>query len=154
MVPAVGLSGSPDYLRETIFFDRSQISRALQAGPRQTDERDGGFHAWMPVLSNRWLGSASLEAQLPVVPLSFYGDLGAARSSLSPTINGPWRSYYGAGVAASLLKGILRVHLPVVGSNYAQDTPASWGDFTANIRFALHLESLLPERQIRNALER
>ena len=150
----LGLSGSPDYLRETIFLDRSRISRALQSGPRQTDDRDGGFHAWLPVFSNRWLGSASLEAQLPKGPFSLYADLGAAQSSLSATVAGPWSTYYGAGVAASLLGGTLRVYLPVAGSNYAQDKPATWGEFTSNIRFALHLENLLPERQLRNVLEK
>lgn len=148
----LGLSGSPDYLRETIFLDRSQISRMLQAGPRQTDDRDGGFHAWVPVLSNRWLGSASLEAQLPKGPFSLYGDLGAAQSNLTVLTTGPWRSYYGAGVVVPLLGNVLRVYLPVVGSNYAQNTPASWGDFSSSIRFALHLENFLPERQIRNLL--
>ncbi len=148
----LGLSGSPDYLRETIFLDRAQIARTLQAGPRQTDDRDGAFHAWVPAVSNRWLTSATLEAQVPKIPLTVYGDLGAARSSLTATTVDAWRTYYGAGLVVPVLGNVLRVYLPLAGSNYAQDTPASWQEFSSNIRFALHLENWLPERQLRNTL--
>ncbi len=146
----LGMSGSPDYLRETIFLDRSQISRALQAGPRQTDDRDGGFHAWVPVFSNRWLTSATLEAQVPKLPLTVYGDYG-----LAPTGPGAaTKSYYGSGVVLTASGGLLRIYLPIAGSNFAGDTPASWSEFSSSIRFALHLENFLPERQIRQQLER
>ena len=144
----LGLSGSPDYLRETIFLDRSQISRALQAGPRQTDDRDGGFHAWVPVLSNRWLTTATLEAQVPKVPLTVYGDLGATPGTGTRSVG-----YYGAGLVTKVLGDALRLYLPLAGSNYADGTPASWSEFSSNIRFALHLENWLPERQIRRVLE-
>ncbi|MBC7446510.1 MAG: hypothetical protein H7330_00445 [Hymenobacteraceae bacterium] len=145
----LGLSGSPDYLRETIFVDRARRARMIEAGPRQTDDRDGGFHAWVPAFSNRWLAATNLEAQLPKIPLTVYGDLGTM-----PGTGGGATTYYGAGVITSLLGNALRVYLPIAGSNYLQNIPASWRDFTSNIRFALQLENLLPERQIRKSLEK
>jgi hypothetical protein len=146
----LGLSGSPDYLRESVFLDRARISRALTAGPRQTDERDGAFRAWLPVLSNRWLATTNLEVELPKLPLTAYADLGATPGVTDSDV----KTYYGAGLTFNALGNVLRIHLPIVGSNYAQDTPASWGDFSSNIRFALHLENWLPERQIRSQLAR
>ena len=145
----LGLSGSPDYLRETVFLDRAQVSRALRAGPRQTDDRDGGFHAWVPVLSNRWVATAGLEAQVPLVPLTLFGDVGATPGVRA---TGAAQTYYGTGLIVPLLNNVLRFYLPLAGSSYAHDTPASWADLSSNIRFSLHLESLLPEHQIRQAL--
>jgi Peptidase family M1 domain len=145
----LGLSGSPDYLRETIFLDRSQISQMLQAGQRQTDDRDGGFHGWVPVLSNKWLTTATLEAQVPVIPLTVYGDIGATASATGST-----QTYYGAGLVVPLMGDVLRMYVPLAGSNYDGDTPNSFGDLSSNLRFSLHLEKLLPERQLRNLLEK
>jgi hypothetical protein len=143
----MGLSNSPDYLRENVFLDRSRISQALAAGSRQTDDRDGSFHAWVPVVSNRWLATASLEAQLPGLPLAAYGDVGAARSS-----RGPSGDYYGAGLVLQPFGEFLRFYLPLAGSNYANDTPASFGDFSSAIRFSLHLEKIAPEYLLRKTL--
>ncbi len=147
----LGLSGSPDYLRETTFLDRATISRALEAGPRQTDDRDGAFHAWLPVLANRWLTTASVEANLPFVPLTAYGDVGTAAGSTLAR-----RTYYGAGLVLRPLRGseLVRIYLPLAGSNYAQDTPGSWGEFTSAIRFSLQLNLFSPEKLIRGTLEK
>ncbi len=147
----LGLSGSPDYLRETVFLDRSQISRMLQAGPRQTDDRDGGFHAWVPVLSNNWLTTANLEVQIPKISGTVYGDIGATPSS---TGSGGTQTYYGAGFVVPLLGDALRMYVPLVGSNYADNTPKSFSDLSSNLRFSLHLEKLVPERQLRGVLQK
>lgn len=152
----MGLSGSPDYLRQTIFLDRARISQMLEAGPRQTDDRDGAFHAWVPVYANRWLASASLQADIPFVPLSLYGDLGAARgATASPFVPQRTTSYYGAGlILRPFGSETLRVYLPLAGSNFRNgESPGSWGEFSSNIRFALNITNLAPERQLRKLLE-
>jgi hypothetical protein len=142
-VPAwfgLGLSSSLDYKKETIFLDRSQRQDNLAAFVRQTDGRDGGFRNFMPVYNNRWLTTINLDADVPVVPLTAYLDLGTAYQARE--------LFYGTGLSVSLAKKFLQIYFPVAGSNYAQNVPQNFKDFQNNIRFRLQLHTLNPFRQV------
>ncbi|MGV3505186.1 MAG: M1 family metallopeptidase [Adhaeribacter sp.] len=138
---ALGLSGSPDYRKESIFLDRSQRSDGLTAFQHQTDGRDGGFRGYVPVYSTRWLAALNLDADLPLVPLGAYLDLGLTGNF-----------YYGSGFSLSLLKDYFEIYLPLAGSNYAQDIPQDFQDFKNNIRFQLRLQALSPFRLLQDVL--
>ncbi|MGV3642360.1 MAG: M1 family aminopeptidase, partial [Adhaeribacter sp.] len=138
---ALGLSGSPDYRKETIFLDRSQRSSSLAAFRHQTDGRDGGFRGYTPVYASRWLTALNLDADLPLLPLGVYADLGMTGNF-----------YYGSGFSLSLLKDYFEIYLPLAGSNYAQDIPQNFQDFKNNIRFQLRLQALSPFRLLESVL--
>jgi hypothetical protein len=137
----LGLSGSPDYKKESIFLDRSQISNSLAAFRRQTDGGDGGFRNYIPVYASRWLAALNLEADLPLGPLGAYLDLG-----LAPGL------YYGTGFSVSLAKDFIQIYLPLAGSNYAQDIPRDFPQFKDNIRFQIRFQTLNPFRLVSEVL--
>ncbi|WP_150087019.1 M1 family metallopeptidase [Adhaeribacter rhizoryzae] len=136
----LGMSSSLDYTKETIFLDRSQRNDNLAAFVRQTDGKDGAFRNFIPIFSSRWLTAVNLNADIPVVPLTAYLDLGTAY--------GAKELLYGTGLSVSLAKNFLQIYFPVAGSNYAQNIPESFENFKNNIRFQLQLNTLNPFRQV------
>ncbi|QMU29927.1 M1 family metallopeptidase [Adhaeribacter radiodurans] len=149
----LGLSGSQDYKKESIFLDRSQQSRALTAFVHQTDNREGAFKNYLPVYADRWLTTLNVAADLPVTPFSTYADLGLASFSTDPIFtNKQTKFYYGSGLSLRGSK-LLQLYFPVVGSNYKNNIPSSFKDFTRNIRFALNLAAYNPFQFISNTLK-
>lgn len=141
----LGLSGSPDYRRQTAFLDRQQISDAFTAQTHQTDDRDGAFKGFVPARSQRWLSTLNLEADLPVTRLAIFADLGATKEFTTLYANrGTQRLYYDAGLVVPVAGKFLRFYLPVVGSQYQDGLPTSRKDFTDRIRFVLNLDQLNP----------
>ncbi|PJJ55034.1 M1 family metallopeptidase [Hymenobacter chitinivorans] len=135
----IGLSGSPDYRRQTAFLDRQQISHAFTAQVHQTDDRDGAFKAYLPVSSQKWLSTLNLQADLPVTRLAVFADFGIA--NVQRTDNSfTSRQYYDAGLVVPVIRDIFQLYLPVAGSQYENGLPNSRQDFTDRIRFVLHLE--------------
>jgi hypothetical protein len=149
----MGLSGSPDYRRQTAFLDRQQISDTYTAQFHQTDDRDGAFKSYVPtqgglqVNSQRWLSTLGLEADLPVTRLAVFADLGATKEfNTIYESRGSQRLYYDAGLVLPLFNNVFRLYVPVAGSQYENGLPGSRKDFTDRIRFVLHLEQLNPFR--------
>jgi hypothetical protein len=149
----MGLSGSPDYRRQTAFLDRQQISDVFTAQLHQTDDRDGAFKSYVPTTSGlqansqRWLSTLNLEADLPVTSLAVFADFGATKEFQTLyESRGAQRLYYDAGLVLPLFKNVFRLYLPVAGSQYEDGLPSSRKDFTDRIRFVLHLEQLNPLR--------
>jgi len=143
----MGISGSPDYRRQTVFLDRQQISNALTAQVHQTDGRDGAFKAYLPVQSQRWLSTLSLQATLPVTPLAVFADFGATHEKqLVVAERTSQRLFYDAGLALPLAHDVFQLYFPVAGSQYQHGLPSSRRDFTNNIRFLLRLDRLNPFR--------
>ncbi|RSK35465.1 M1 family metallopeptidase [Hymenobacter metallilatus] len=142
----MGLSGSYDYRYQNTYLDRQQISDAFTAQVHQTDDRDGGFKGYVPVSTQNWLTTLNLEADLPVTSLAVYGDVGLGKIVAGLSFSARTRGYYGAGLVLPLAKNILRLYLPVAGSQYENGLPGSGKDFARNIRFVLHLEQLSPFR--------
>ncbi|MDB5264288.1 MAG: family metallopeptidase [Adhaeribacter sp.] len=140
----LGLSSSLDYKKETIFLDRAQRENTLAAFIRQTDGQDGGFRNFIPVFSNRWLTTLNLNADVPVLPVTAYLDLGTAYKADA--------LFYGTGLSVSLAKDFLQIYFPVAGSNYAQNVPQHFKEFQNNIRFQLQLHTLNPFRQVAELL--
>jgi hypothetical protein len=149
----IGLSGSPDYRRQTAFLDRQMISHAYTAQIHQTDDRDGAFKAFLPVYSQKWLSTLNLQAELPVTRLGVFADFGATneRFRIEGKTNSQ-RLYYDAGLVVPVIPDIFQLYLPVAGSQYQDGLPNSRQDFTDRIRFVLHLEQLNPFQQINNLL--
>jgi hypothetical protein len=150
----IGLSGSPDYRRQTAFLDRQQISSAFTAQRHQTDDRDGAFKAFLPVYSQRWLSSLNVQLDVPYLPLAVFADLGYASvdalvaGNPDPTLAKKNKTYYDAGLAIPVLGEFLQLYLPVAGSQYVDGLPSSRQDFTDRIRFVLHLNQLNPFKQL------
>ncbi|GAB3848301.1 hypothetical protein GCM10028822_10970 [Hymenobacter terrigena] len=153
----LGLSGSPDYRRQTAFLDRQQISHSLTAQLHQTDDRDGAFKGFLPVADTKWLSTLNLEADLPVTQLAVFADFGAThdyfRTSES-TSRAAQRLYYDAGLVVPVVRDIFSFYLPMAGSQYANGFPSSRQDFTDRIRFVLNLNTLNPFRQLDEQLAR
>jgi len=151
----LGLSGSPDYRRQTAFLDRQQISHALTAQVHQTDNRDGAFKAFVPVSSSQWLSTLNLQADLPVTGLAVFADFGAtAERQLIANRPTPQRLFYDAGVVVPIIRTIFEVYLPVAGSQYQNGLPATRQDFTDRIRFVLNLNQANPFRLLDNQLSK
>ncbi|PSR56754.1 hypothetical protein AHMF7605_26290 [Adhaeribacter arboris] len=151
----LGLSGSQDYKKETVFLDRSQRSHALAAFEHQTDDQEGAFKNYLPVYANRWLTTLNLAADLPVTPFRLYADVGLAsftNSSVPGVVSSETNFYYGSGFSLRGSK-ILQFYFPVIGSNYTHNFPASFKDFTRNIRFSLNLAGYNPFQFITNTLK-
>ncbi|SHI61247.1 hypothetical protein SAMN02745146_1179 [Hymenobacter daecheongensis DSM 21074] len=157
----LGLSGSPDYRRQTAFLDRQQISRALTAQVHQTDDQDGAFKGFMPlqngrggVFSQRWLSTLNLQADLPVTSLSVFADLGATEEYFALANGRPEarRIFYDAGLVVPVLRDVLQFYLPVAGTQYENGFPGSRKAFTDQIRFVLKLNQVNPFRLLNEQL--
>ena len=147
----LGLSGSPDYRRQTAFyFDRQQISHALTAQIHQTDNRDGAFKAFMPVASTSWLSTLNLRADLPVTRLAVFADLGATARPFQSESTGPHQR----AAPLSTMPGLV---LPLLPGRWASFTLPGAGltirraarpnrrqAFTDAIRFTIHLGEAEP----------
>ncbi|QNP50821.1 hypothetical protein H9L05_11560 [Hymenobacter qilianensis] len=151
----IGLSGSPDYRRQTAFLDRQQISNAFTAQTHQTDDRDGAFKAFVgnevqiSVASQRWLSTLNLQADLPVTGLGIFADFGAMKENFTVyESRGGQNFFYDAGLVVPVIKDIFQFYLPVAGSQYENGLPSSRKDFTDRIRFVLRLDQLNPFRQL------
>ena len=141
----LGLSGSPDYRRQTPFFDRQQISPTLAAQVHQTDGRDGAFKAFLPVASTSWLSTVNVQADLPLTKLAVFADLGATGETqvLAARPQGQ-RLFYDAGLTVPFFGEIVQLYIPVAGSQFRSGTPESRQDFTDGLRFQIHFEKLNP----------
>ncbi|GAA4000195.1 hypothetical protein GCM10022408_09040 [Hymenobacter fastidiosus] len=157
----MGLSGSPDYRRQTAFLDRQQISNAFTAQVRQTDDQDGAFKGFMPlqngpvgVFSRRWLTTLNLQADLPVTRLSVFADLGATKEyfALDNGKTQAQRIFYDAGLVVPVVRDVLQFYLPVAGSQYRNGFPGSGRDFADQIRFVLKLNQFNPFRLLNEQL--
>ena len=151
----LGLSGSPDYRRQTFFFDRQQISHALTAQVHQTDGRDGAFKAFVPVASATWLSTLNLTADLPITSLAVFADFGAT-GEFQPLPGRPsgQRLFYDAGLSIPLFGSVAEFYVPVVGSQFQSGTPESRQAFTDALRFTIHFEKLNPFRQLADVLDK
>ena len=151
----LGLSGSPDYRRQTVFLDRQQLSPALAAQTHQTDNRDGAFKAFLPVASAQWLSALNLQADVPALPLAVFADFGAIQQTqfLAGRATAQ-RLFYDAGLALPLFKNTLQFYFPLAGSQFATGLPATRQDFTDGIRFVLNLNQLSPFRLLDENLAR
>ena len=151
----LGLSGSPDYRRQTPFFDRQQISPSLAAQVHQTDGRDGAFRAFLPVVSTSWLSTLNLQADLPITKLAVFADFGATGETqyLAGRLQGQ-RLFYDAGLTVPLFGEIVLFYIPVVGSQFRGGTPDSRQDFTDGIRFQIHFEKLNPFKLLDEAVSK
>ncbi|MBH8556671.1 M1 family metallopeptidase [Hymenobacter negativus] len=153
----LGLSGSPDYRRQTAFLDRQQISHSVTAQLHQTDDRDGAFKGYLPVADTKWLSTVNLQADLPITRLAVFADFGATHDRFitsESTTRAAQRLYYDAGLVVPVLRDILQFYLPVAGSQYANGFPSNRQDFTDRIRFVLNLNTLNPFRQLDEQLAR
>ncbi|TGE22198.1 hypothetical protein E5K00_18295 [Hymenobacter aquaticus] len=149
----MGLSGSPDYRRQTAFLDRQQISHTFTAQLHQTDDRDGAFKAFLPVYSQKWLSTLNLQADLPVTRLAVFADLGATDEQfLLAGQTKSQRLFYDAGLVVPVIPDIFQLYVPVAGSQFKNGLPSSRQDFTDRIRFVLHLEQANPFRQLNKLL--
>jgi hypothetical protein len=142
----LGLSGSPDYRRQTAFLDRQQISNSVTAQLHQTDNRDGAFKAFVPIVSSEWLSTLNFYADLPITKLGVFADFGATAERRPVAGRPAQRLYYDAGLALPLIRNVLEVYLPVAGSQYKNGLPSSRKDFTDRIRFVLNLNQANPFR--------
>ena len=151
----LGLSGSPDYRRQTPFFDRQQISPTLAAQTHQTDGRDGSFRAFLPVASTSWLSTLNLQADLPITKLAVFADFGATGETqfLTGRPQGQ-RLFYDAGLTVPFFGEIVQLYIPVAGSQFQNGTPESRQDFTDGIRFQIHFEKLNPFKLLDEAVNK
>ena len=137
------LSGSYDYMMETVFLDRAMISDVYTGFEVQTDLRHGGFRSFVPVSTNQWLASMNLELDIPFIGLfSLYGDFG-----LTGTTEG---LFYSTGLKFPLIGNILIFYIPVVGDSYPGNFPDDLDQIGEQIRFTFDLDELNPFK----ALER
>ena len=142
----LGLSGSPDYRRQTVFLDRQQLSPTFAAQRHQTDNRDGAFRAFVPVVSTEWLSTLNLSADLPVTRLGVFADFGATAEGPRLGFRPNQRLFYGAGLVVPVVRNVFELYLPVAGSQYADGLPASRQNFTDAMRFVLNLNLANPFR--------
>ncbi|SFP76142.1 M1 family metallopeptidase [Hymenobacter arizonensis] len=142
----LGLSGSPDYRRQTAFLDRQQISRSLTAQVHQTDNRDGAFKAFVPAFSTEWLSTLNLQADLPITGLAVFADFGATAERQPANGTSSQRLFYDAGVVVPVIRNFFELYLPVAGSQYNNGFPDSRKDFTDRIRFVFNLNQANPFR--------
>ncbi|WP_181304464.1 M1 family metallopeptidase [Rufibacter sp. XAAS-G3-1] len=136
----LGLAGSPDYLKQTPFFNRTDMYTSAEGltSTRQTDRQDGGFRSGVPVVSREWMATLNLTADLPVTPLAVYLDLGRVQEQD--------KIFYGTGLQWSFFNNAVQIYFPVAGDNYESTFPKSFKDFRNNIRYSLSLQKLNPFR--------
>ncbi|WP_187632167.1 M1 family metallopeptidase [Hymenobacter lutimineralis] len=143
----LGLSGSPDYRRQTAFLDRQQISPALAAQRHQTNDRDGAFKAYLPVASTKWLSTLNVQGDLPITSLKVFADFGATSNKVLLESGKQRRLFYDAGLVVPIIPGgIFQFYVPVAGSQFGNGLPGSRKEFTDNLRFVFHLDKLNPFR--------
>ncbi|MBC3542064.1 M1 family aminopeptidase [Rufibacter sediminis] len=136
----LGLAGSPDYLKQTPFFNRNEMYASAEGltSIRQTDRQDGGFRNPVPMVSREWMAALNLTVDLPVTPFAVYLDLGRVQELD--------KVFYGTGLQWSFFRDAVQIYFPVGGDNYAADFPKSFKDFRNSIRYSLNLQKLNPFR--------
>jgi hypothetical protein len=145
----LGLSGSLDYLADHVLLDRARISNSLTAFTKQRVPDHGGFRAETGIFTDKSLSSLQAEVDIPILPLSIYGDAGLVFEKESFSEN----FYSGTGLSVNLFKNILQFHFPLAGSNYTSTAPQDFAEFRRNIRFTLRLNSLNPFRLLDEAVK-
>jgi hypothetical protein len=137
----LGMSGSTDYLMETAFLDRAQISSTYTAFEHQTDLEHGGFRAFLPTArTNNWLAAANIDIDVPFANfISLYGDVGLISNNV----------YYGSGLKIEIMNNLLGVYFPIIGTNY-NGVVDSLNGFRNQIRFSLNLKKANPFNLINN----
>lgn len=140
----IGLSGSPDYRRQTAFLDRQQISNTYTAQLHQTDNRDGAFKAYVPAASSKWLSTINFQADLPVTKFAVFADFGATAERQFVASRPAQRLFYDAGVMVPVVRDFFELYFPIAGSQYQDGLPDGFSDFTDRIRFVLNLNQANP----------
>ena len=121
------VSGSGDPFGEHILLDRAQSSNSFLA--RQLIRDHGQFSSVVDGSFDKGLLALNAHFKLPVPLVSVFGDVAYGMGSAG---NG---SFYDAGVRLNLLKEVLHVNVPVVGTTFG-GTPASGEDFLRGINFS------------------
>ncbi|MGM0582261.1 MAG: M1 family metallopeptidase [Bacteroidota bacterium] len=131
----LGMSGSTNYLMESTFLDRAQISNTFTAFEHQTDLEHGGFRAFLPAATtNNWLAAANVDIDMPFINLvSLYGDVGVISNDV----------YYGSGLKIDLFNNALGFYFPLVGTNF-NGVVENFVSFRDQIRFSLNLKQINP----------
>ncbi|WP_210515863.1 M1 family metallopeptidase [Hymenobacter terricola] len=142
----LGLSGSPDYRRQTAFLDRQQVSHSVTAQLHQTDNHDGAFKAYVPATSDKWLSTVNFQADLPITKFAVFADFGASADRQLVANRPAQRLFYDAGVMVPVIRDFFELYFPIAGSQYQTGAPGSFSDFTDNIRFVLNLNQANPFR--------
>jgi len=138
-----GLSGSTDYLMNSIFFDRAMISSNYKAMVEQTDLKQGGFRGYVPVFSDKSVTSLSLSSYIPGVPIfSVFAD-GAMVDNFD-------KFYWDVGLRFAIIRDIFEIYLPVAGDPFSESVPDGFDDVFDKTRFVLKLNALNPFELIRN----
>jgi hypothetical protein len=138
-----GLSGSTDYLMNSIFLDRAMTSRNYKAMVEQTDLEQGGFRGYVPVFSDQSITSLSLSSYIPGLPVfSVFAD-GAVVDNFD-------KFYWDMGLRFALIRDIFEIYLPVVGDPFSESIPDGFADVFDKTRFVLKLNALNPFELIRN----
>jgi len=150
----MGLSGSPDYLKETIFLDRAMNNSFLKGYEHQTDGRDGGFKTYVPgAFAMEWMTTLNTEIDLPKLPLRVFADIGLHEYQGAAT-----DLLYDAGLTLPFTP-FLDIYFPVAGSNYElggtknSHLPESFTEFRDNIRVNLRLNALNPFELLRSNID-
>lgn len=130
-----GLSGSGDPFGENILIDRAGNVNWLN---RQIVTDHGGFRSLQAGRFGSLLTTAGITTEVLGSFLMAYGDIGTGQ-----TVRGDdYDLYYSAGFQVSIPGDILKIYLPLLGSQFVDGVPASGNNFAQNIAFSLTFRDL------------
>lgn len=123
------LSGSNDPFGEQILFDRAGNTNWLS---HQIVRDHGGFNSLTGISAEKGLLSINGSIRTPFKLISLFGDYGYVVNT--QRIGNA--SYYDAGIRLAIMKDVLQVNIPVIGSVYG-GLPTNGKALWQNINFSL-----------------
>lgn len=136
-----GLNGSGDPFGESTIIDRAGEVNWLN---RQIIEDHGGFRSLQANRFGRTLLTAGFTAETFSSLLNIYADVGTGQINAGADND----LYFTSGLQVNLPGNVLKVYLPLAGTQFLNGVPESDNEFARNISFSLTwpiVDNMLPK---------
>lgn len=142
-----GQAGYQDYTFSDYYFGRSETSGFLS---QQMAHTDGDFKTFTFIgQTSEWLVTLNLKAQLPVVPVSFFFDIGTYAHAGS-NFPGAQAVVFDGGICIDVWPDILEIYFPLfMSSDIKNSVELNTQTYWERIRFMINLRQLDPIRRSR-----
>jgi hypothetical protein len=152
---ASGQRGVADYAYDRLFLGRNAKDGVLS---QQIIYSQGGLASPTMASANQHMLSWNIEIDIPIrLPIAVYGGLAALKdkkaSYIPPgqTSDSRFRGYWNAGLAFSIIPGVLKVYMPLLYDKSTQDYVEKRNQkFGQTLMFDLNLNAINPYRLIKN----
>jgi len=137
-----GYTGYQDYTFSDYFFGRSEATGFFS---QQMAHGDGDFKVLTYIGQTReWLVALNFKADIPVIPVSFYFDIGTYAHAWD-AFPGSQAVVFNGGICVDIWPGIAEVYFPLfMSSDIKNSVDLNTSTYWEQIRFVINLKKLDP----------